>query len=403
MRESNKGTVGGEAGCRWREISSYPEQERADALRSVRGLLASNAHGHIDHDPAWLAAMARSPGKRFELWIATRASEVVGYIPLFIHPSALDFEALGMTVFSYPFERLTMTGAPLLKPGEKEDELYDSLLRTLARSLSSRQVLFGLGTPRQCAFGALLESGGLGFNRLQSGAAYERRTIEFRGDFDWYMTQLGPKTRQDLRRQERRLQKQARSVSVRTYSGVGDVEHFLIAAQHVSSQTYQWHMHGLGIHNDPASRALLEVAAKAGWLRSYVMFCDDTPAAFMLGYLYNRTYESVHIGYVQQWSDYSVGNVLHLHVVRDLVQPNVNARSFDFMYGDNSNKERLSTNSRTEFNVYLFPRTVKWRLLAGSLQLFNASAAAVARFLESRGLMTRLRSYMRRRSVRSSA
>jgi CelD/BcsL family acetyltransferase involved in cellulose biosynthesis len=214
------------------------------------------------------------------------------------------------------------------------------------------------------------------------------------------MKQLGPKTRQDLRRQERRLAKEAGgSLDSRTYHEPKDVGAFIAAAQEVSQKTYQRHLLGMGVRDDEKTRNKLGAAARAGWLRSYGLFCRGQPIAFMHGYLYGGTYYSEEIGYDPAWSDWSVGNVLHSLVVKDLIEVAHGVRQFDFLYGDNPNKQRLSNAARLERNFYLIPSSFRNMVLVYSIRAFNGLAEGAGRLLDRWGLRSWLRRVVRKRSI----
>ena len=179
------------------------------------------------------------------------------------------------------------------------------------------------------------------------------------------------------------------------YDSVEKVPAFLDAATVVSQKSYQWQLLRLGLRDRDGQVARFSNAARQGWLRCYVLFGNDTPLAFMAGFLFRGTYSSEDIAYDPDWQKFSVGNVLHCRVIRDLVGLGGRAQRFDFMYGDNANKERLSTTARLEGNFYLFPRTTRGLLTYSIIQAVNASSELAGRTLERLGTKSAIRKRLR--------
>ena len=108
----------------------------------------------------------------------------------------------------------------------------------------------------------------------------------------------------------------------------------------ISKKTYQWHLLGLGLRKPDELERTLAAMARRGWTRCYLLECGGVATAFMIGYLYAGTYYYVDVGFDPDWEKWSVGTVLHLEVLRDLVGGNA-ARSFDFSSGLRHPQEAL--------------------------------------------------------------
>jgi CelD/BcsL family acetyltransferase involved in cellulose biosynthesis len=235
---------------------------------------------------------------------------------------------------------------------------------------------------------------------MRHGPAYQRRLAKVPESLEAYIAALGKKTRQDLRRQERRLVNAAEDeVTFSVFSSPDEVESFLAAVEQVSRLTYQWNLLGIGIRQRESTTAMLKQAAHQGRLRGYTLRVKGEPIAFMIGYLDGGTYYSESIGYHPDWAKYSAGNVLHLYVMRDLSDLDRKVEWFDFMYGDNSNKARLSTDYHEEQNIYLIPKTLRWRLIVGALEAFNSLTDNVSSVLDRYGIKEKIRRAMRARAV----
>lgn len=384
----------------WSTLESLEPGHQAQRLAKIDGLLDAAGDRCHDHDPRWLRTLAAEPGKRTMLWMCTQGNRLLAYAPMLVHPSALSLEIMGKTLYEMRVERFSLTGAPVFAADVDQLALSNSLLAALMRELGDGKVGFILGLPSSTALNAAITGDRHDFHVLRSGPEYGRRVAELGETYESYLQDLGSKTRKSLRYQETQLRKNTKAVAVRAFLAGDDVPAFLHSAQQISHKTYQWHLLGQGVRDNEAMRKRLCDAAHHGWFRSYILYCDETPAAFMLGYLYKGKYDCVEIGYDPAWAKFSVGNILHLEVIRDLISPAVGARFFDFMYGDSANKARLTNRTWNERNYYLIPRTLRMTLWTNMARGFNASTEGIGNVLERYQLKTKLRRLLRRSSVR---
>lgn len=386
----------------WTLLDDLSATRRVDVERAIARLIEAHPGATLDHDPRWLSLRGKAADRDVLLYVLLGGDgELHGYAPFFVHPSSFSMEYAARTFWKVGTRRHTITAHPLFERGVDEAGAITNLLVTMRGRARARDVLFGLGVPMSSVFGQVLSQGGLRrhFFLMPHGPEYSRRLIKLPDSLEAYLALLGSKTRQDLRRQERKLLKEAgNDVRVTAYADCESVVEFVRAAAEVSQRTYQWRMHKLGIVADAATiRRFSEIAAQ-GMLRCYILYVRDTPAAFMVGYLYRGVYYSETIGYDPEWGDFSVGNVLHLHVVGDLTGLQSRPVWFDFLYGDNPNKERLSTDAHREGNFYLVPRTLRWSAVIWSLRAFDAATNALNGVLERHGVKSKIQRWLRRRS-----
>lgn len=391
----------------WTLIDMPGSEDASPTVEAIRTLIASHPAATLDHDPVWLEAKARAYDATTRLYVCwDENGALLGYAPFYVHRSAFAFAYGGYTLWNYPLRRYSITATPLLQPQvTAPGAAVLALVGRLHRDLVGRDVLFLLGLHMDTPIGTQLASasGVPRFLRMAHGPAYQRRRAEVKNTLDGYLATLGSKTRQDLRRQERRLLKEANNnVRLTVYSEPQSVGDFLAAVERVSRQTYQWNQLGIGIASNETTAELLRASASNGWLRGYVLHAEDQPIAFMVGHLYRGTYLSDSIGYDPAWNKLSAGNVLHLYVMADLAELADKVKWFDFMYGDNSNKERLSNDAHLEQNYYLIPNSLRWRVLVSSLNAFNSMTNGVSELLDRFGLKDKIRRTLRQRSTQST-
>ena len=157
----------------------------------------------------------------------------------------------------------------------------------------------------------------------------------------------------------------------------------------------------MGIKKTEKLSGLLRAAAERNWFRGYLLYVQNRPVAFAIGYIYRGYYLFESTGYDANWEKWSVGNILYLNIIRDLISLGGDVEWFDFMYGDTQYKERFSTNAHLEGNYYFIPSDLRWVAIVTTLKLFNRITDGLSRILEVFDLKNKIRRMLRRRSVQS--
>jgi CelD/BcsL family acetyltransferase involved in cellulose biosynthesis len=161
------------------------------------------------------------------------------------------------------------------------------------------------------------------------------------------------KTRQTLKRQIRRLEKEfdvhlVESTEPKTLPAI------LSDAARISSRTYQ-HALGSGLLDDTNTRKQLLEAAQRGWLSLHVLYLNEEPSAFQLGLRSHGTYFLQLMGFDPTQKQRNQGTVLFLKIMEQLCQDSA-IQWLDFGFGDAEYKKRFGTESWDETAVYLFAR-----------------------------------------------
>lgn len=390
----------------WIDFASLESEVRLHVLNQIERLIQNHPDANIDHDPYWLSAKCGND-KSSKLFVCISPDNaLVGYAPFFIHPSALSFQLFGISVFDYRIRRYCITATPLIA---KEDQfsssaLLEKLLITLREIIGDRDSLFGLGVEKSSNFGQfILENNGLRkhYQVLPYGQSYFRRLISLPKDFETYLKGLGNSTRYEMKRALRLLEKDTEiTTSYRIFTQPEEVAELLKLLQQVSTKTYQHQLLNLGINDNVENHHTFELAARKGWLRSLILFSNNEPIAFQHGFLYNKCFYLTHIGYDPAWAKWSVGTITHAYLIQNLIE--VGAEKFDFLYGDNGSKARLSNNQREEQNFYIVPRKFPISLIALMLQAFNFVMNKLGSTIEKFGIKTLIRRFLRRRATSSS-
>jgi hypothetical protein len=179
-----------------------------------------------------------------------------------------------------------------------------------------------------------------------------------------------------------------------------DRERIVHDLEHVASKTYQRGL-GVGFIDREDQRRLVEVGLARGLLRVLVLYRDEEPMAFWLGYVYNRTFFSSATSFDPAYTEYRPGAWLQLKLIDHLcADPDVDA--LDYGLGDAEYKRRFATESWTESDVAIFAPRARGLQVNLARTAIEGSAWLARRALERTGLTDRVKRAWRAR-LRPSA
>ncbi|MXS81253.1 GNAT family N-acetyltransferase [Nitrosomonas sp. GH22] len=385
----------------WQDLDQFDTTARAQALLAVKNFIRHHSAAVMDHDPDWLYTKC-SYDKSVKIFLCfAQDGSLSGYAPFFVHPSSLSFELFGISLWEYRIHRYSITAGPLFSGEVKIEDVFIKLFDYLRKTLRKRETLFALGVELDSSFGRFLQNNinlQKKYQLIPSGQAYCRRLITLPENFEQYIQNLGYGTRKEVRRVLRRFEQNSElTISYRIFTTSEDISEFLPLAQQVSDKTYQHNLLGLGIRDDIETRRILTTAAENGWFQSYLLICNQEPVAFQHGYAYGGTYYAEQTGYDPAWGDKSVGTIIQIYRIRDLINRGIT--QLDFLYGDNERKRSLSTMYRVEQNFHLIPRKFPLGILAYALRGFNTLSQLGGDFIEKWGLKSKIRRFLRKWSV----
>jgi hypothetical protein len=355
----------------------------------------------LELNPSWLATQVDRADKGLKIFLLGEQSCPTGYAPFLIHHSELAYCLGESAVFRIPVVRYAMKGEPLCGNATMLPELF----KLLKEMVGKADVVFFEGIEKNSPLSRLLTLSKSTikhcFHVVPYGPTYTRRLIELApGDqFEDYLSRLGRKTREDIRRTLRNFRIKANGVvTLARYTRPEQAQELAALLAQISLKTYQHHLLGLGLENTPEYVGYLRVMALNGWLRAYVLKIDDTPVAFGLGYQDSNIYYGHHIGYDPEIAKLQPGIYLHAEVMADLLQDGI--FHFDFMPGDSLYKQRMSNKSREERHYYLIPRGWPGTAYAVMLITINFLSEMAGRWLEKTGLKERIKRQVRTFAVR---
>jgi hypothetical protein len=393
--------VGDEQG--WQIVG--PERLRDDpTATAIQSLMRECTDRLLLHDPIWIAGPRDGPGApeaafRGVACLMRREGELIGYAPL-----TQGMRALRIALGEWTFYRRLLPSFTLVHDicwiGTSNDErlrFVCDLFRKLHES-AGRRALFLEGIPTDSALLSIVtrfRAGG--WIPIPIGKGYEHHFADLPESFSEYERALGSKSQKSLRYSQRKLSEHVcGAVRARRFATREDVPEFMAGAQAISQKTYQWKLLGLGLRDAQSLSAWLNLAADHGWMRCYILYCKEEPVAFMLGYLYRGVYHYIDIGYDPDWGKWSVGSILQMEVMRDLLAGEDSPDLFDFSTGTGAHKARFGNVSRQEVDILLLRRSPGNMWLACLYVVtvvVDRWATAIADWL---GVKVRLKKWLRR-------
>jgi hypothetical protein len=391
----------------WTTLSP-PQLLEPKIVAAIHGLMATAGDRLIQHDPIWLSgdgrADRRTDDARILVYQLRRNECLIGFSPFLRTIRDWRFAIGELTLFRFRVPSLSLMHGPIFSPDLEQFESILSLFHMIANDAGKEKTIFLEGVPLDSKlFSTLKYLDPKTWIAIPLSDPYEHSFADLPASFEQYETQLSKRSRQSLRYSKKQAVRDFNgAVEIRRFTMSKDIPEFIAHAQSISQKTYQWHLLGLGLRDAEALAGRLNLAANNGWLRCYILFCRGQPVAFMLGYLYSGVYHYVDVGYDPAFAKWSVGSILHMEVMRDLLATKGDANRFDFSTGSGAHKARFGNTSRTEINYLVLPR--HWRNLWAA-RFYTATRAAdkwLSTVAGRLGMKARIKKFFRRMSSRQS-
>jgi hypothetical protein len=185
------------------------------------------------------------------------------------------------------------------------------------------------------------------------------------------------------------------------YRNPPELDNLFRDAEEISKKTYQRGL-SVGFSDNHVVRTRLELGARKGWLRAYVLYLGDRPCAFWIGMRYGETFMSDYMGYDPEFRRFSPGMVLLMRVIEgfcnradgDIV------KELDFGPGPAEYKGVLCSSNWLEAVVYIFGPTPKGLLLKSMRTATRVVDASARRILATTKLLPRLKRLWRDRMAK---
>lgn len=398
MSQAASAILGSSADLRVHRIAVGSADEAS--LRAWKEFAEASPAEHPSQDPDWVRGYFKEDVPKISTYLVQDASgSVRGSASFLAKPWPLKLYLGELTVAEMPLRRLRLLGgAPAIPEDEK---LYDLLFQDLATNASFDAI--HLAQVRvDSAFWKYLASSRLirrVFAVYQPESKSLHPRLRFGSSFEEYMKTNFSKThRHTLRRKVSRFQEEAPGpVRLIRYTEPGEVAPFLEYAVKVSRQTYQWNLHQRGLRETARFERRYGFAAERGWFRSYVLFCGETPVAFLGGYQWRGRYYTDEIGFDPAYSKNSPGTVLQMMAIQDMFafdKPEL----IDFGSYDRY-KEEFSNDNYNHCDLILFRRRPYCFVTRELHRGCGLATRAAVRVLHALRLKGRIKKSVRERSI----
>lgn len=225
-----------------------------------------------------------------------------------------------------------------------------------------------------------------------------RWQMELPDSIGTFLQKIGSKHRYWLKRLERVVYNDfPQRVQFAFHSSQADIDKLCVDVESVALKTYQRGI-GAGFHDNSENRARLELEAKKGWLRAYLIYIDETPCAFWIGSLYNGVFHLSFTGYDPHYRKYELGTVLLMKMIGNLCQDRI--RTIDFGFGEAFYKQRFGKKVWDESSLYIFAPTPKGLVLKAKRAAVVGVSQVSKRLVKKAGLEQRIKSLWRKKLLK---
>jgi hypothetical protein len=310
--------------------------------------------------------------------VVRRGGQLKAVAPFYVEPTAFQLKWGSRVLTSRPFRSMQLFGDEVVM-AESET---DSTLRDVFHAIDQMQDAFDFMTIsslrrnsplwRFCE-SVLPESG---FKFTVSSAIEPVYQLRLPETYDEYLSGLGARTRQNLRRTTRRLFEDglARVLSV---TSPADVPEFLSHVERVHQRSWQARVLGRRRRDSQAELSYFKGLAEQGWLRAYVLLKAEQPLAFELGFQYLDTFYGHECAYDETAAAHGPGSVLMHLVIEDLFRSRKPER-LHFGFGHAAYKQSFrSTDSHDAAHVTLVSKP-NWRLVLRAQRLLDSAHRMLA-------------------------
>jgi len=168
---------------------------------------------------------------------------------------------------------------------------------------------------------------------------------------DAFLLSLGPRQRSKLRRKYQRvLNSFSERVQVRSFRAIADLKQAISDMEEIARKSVKRQL-GYGFFDTAQTREQLLHEATRGWLRIYILYVDKNPVAFWKGTLYERCLQPDHTAFDSDWSAFSPGIFLFLHILENLHDEDV--KTVDFGSGNGQLYHRFGNMHLREARVQI--------------------------------------------------
>jgi CelD/BcsL family acetyltransferase involved in cellulose biosynthesis len=187
--------------------------------------------------------------------------------------------------------------------------------------------------------------------------------IRINTDWDTYWESRSWNDRRKIKKHTRSLGKLG-NLRYELFSGTDSLDCLLDSVFQVAAKGWAA-KEGSAINSTPQLKGfyadLVRMADRQGWLKCHLLFLESKPIAFDLCLLYNNVAYDLKIGFDEEFSRYSPGELLRSFVLQGIFSAGVS--EFDFLGDSMPWKYRWANGVREHLKLFVFNSTVHARWL----------------------------------------
>lgn len=274
--------------------------------------------------------------------------------------------------------------------GDSQRTLLDAVARLIVAERADFLFVEDLDS-NHSLWGQLSGLSDRGFTMILPKGIQARHRIRVPRSAEEYWSQFSNARLKSFRRKRARLD----PYRVMRATRIDQVADLIDAMLHVSNASWQARHLGRRVSADDTFLQMLVFLAREEALRSYVLYKDDVPTAFLLGTQFNGVYCAEETGYDLAHAGSSPGLVTYLESLDDLISHDP-PEWIDFGGGDSHFKQQFSNAASQSGNVLLIPPGMRTQALALFLTGCRTIDRMFRRALSMTGMYESCRRWVRR-------
>ncbi len=291
--------------------------------------------------------------------VVERGGAIQAVAPFLRHATNFHLQFSVFTLASLSIRSLSLPGNGVAIATEAPaDECLSVVFQALSDHAGEFDLLFLEGASIEADLWQYLTGNRMKSDRFSVVPAASDRDLAFRMDlpdqYDSYFQSLGASTRKSLKKRTKDLLERDGGAWIRV-DAPEQVEDFLRDVDVIYADAWQSKTYGGRVRCVPGEIGRLKRIAEHGMLRSYVLFRQQIPIAFQLGFQHRDVFHAMDFGFAQQAADCGPGAVLMHLMMRDLFEHN-SPRTVDLGHGDSPQKHTFRAIPQPVMFAYVIPK-----------------------------------------------
>lgn len=225
----------------------------------------------------------------------------------------------------------------------------------------------------------------------------EHYILEVPDSLDDYLKMKDSKSRYNLKRVIKQIETEYNDSSIIIFTKPDEVNVFFEHAEIISQKSYLRSLN-VGFKSTSEELKKKKILSDLGFFRSYILYLDGIPAAFINGILYKDRFFTEHIGFDFEYERFSVGSYLLLKTIEDIADSKC-ASIIDYSFGSDAYKKRFSSSCKEEIRVRLFVPKFSNLLFMFNLLFFTKATDIIRKVLKRTGAYNRIRKLVRNKLI----